>query len=364
MFKMYFTKARSHDDLPQKDFVKEGVITEMRKLGFENSFTQRSRFEFRRRPANSYNMITILPGKHRHTKDDRIVLIGAHWDSATKAPGVDDNGSGSTCLLEIGRLIAKNKCSFNHTVMLVWFDYEEQGKYGSEFFVNEYLFPLELEKYGSRFIGAYILDMILVRDKENNTQTIPTNLKVKLPEFNDEVEREKYRGDFLATWSRKTHDEPLEDAFRSAWIDLGFESRTFKAMRPELPQTRMPNSDERYEWKDFFRSDHASFWFPPLTSAAVRRSPNRTSAVNHGSLNAILLTDLGPWRKSYQKCYHSACDDEHLLTDGNLAFMQQVIDSLVLTLLRVGEGQCNQISPPMALSPPATNTAGACLSCS
>lgn len=61
--------------------------------------------------------------------------------------------------------------------MLVWFDYEEQGKYGSEFFVNDYLFPLELEKYGSRFIGAYIMDMILVRDKENNTQVIPLNLK-------------------------------------------------------------------------------------------------------------------------------------------------------------------------------------------
>lgn len=91
--------------------------------------------------------------------------------------GVDDNGSGSTCLLEIARLISANKCKFNHTVMLVWFDYEEQGKFGSEFFVNDYLFPLELDKYGSRFIGAYIMDMILVRDKENNTQTLPLNLK-------------------------------------------------------------------------------------------------------------------------------------------------------------------------------------------
>lgn len=61
--------------------------------------------------------------------------------------------------------------------MLVWFDYEEQGKYGSEFFVNDYLFPLELDKYGSKFIGAYIMDMILVRDKENNTQTLPLSLK-------------------------------------------------------------------------------------------------------------------------------------------------------------------------------------------
>lgn len=116
-------------------------------------------------------------------------------------------------------------------------------------------------------------------------------------------------------------------------------------MRPELPQTRMPNSEERYEWKDFFRSDHASFWFPPLTSTAVRRSPNRTSTAGHMSLNAILLTDLGPWRKSYQRCYHAACDDEHLLSDDNLAFMQQVTDSLVLTLLRVAQGECASAKP-------------------
>lgn len=117
-------------------------------------------------------------------------------------------------------------------------------------------------------------------------------------------------------------------------------------MRPDLPQLRLPNSYERYEWKDFFRSDHASFWFPPMTSTAVRRSPNRTSLIGHSSLNAILLTDLGPWRKSYSKCYHSVCDDEHLLTDDNIAFMQQVTDALVLTLLRVGQGECSSTSQP------------------
>lgn len=357
MFHKFFTKARSHDDLQQKEFVRDGIIMRLRELGFETSFLQKSRFEFRRRPAFSYNMISILPGKFRQTKKDRIILVGAHWDSATKAPGVDDNGSGSTCLLEIARLISDYKCSFNHTVMLVWFDYEEQGKYGSEFFVNDYLFPLEIEKYNSKFIGAYILDMILVKDKENNTQSLPLNLKTRLTDFSDELEREKFRGDFLATWSRKIHDEPLEDVFRTSWIDLGFESRTFKSMRPDLPQSRLPNAEERYEWKDFFRSDHASFWFPPLTSTAVRRSPNRTSTVGHTSLNAILLTDLGPWRKSYQKCYHSACDDDHLLTDSNLAFMQQVIDSLVLTLLRIGQGQCSNYNNQLTEAVAAASTA-------
>jgi len=159
-------------------------------------------------------------------------------------------------------------------------------------------------------------------------------------DFFEELEREKNRGDFLAAWARKTHDDYLERTFRSAWVDLGFESRTFKAMRPELPQARKPNRDERHVWKDFFRSDHASFWFPELISQAVNKSVNLRPDMNHPSLNAILLTDLGPWRRSYMRCYHLACDDEHLLTEDNLSFMQQVTDTLVLTLMRVGQAEC------------------------
>jgi hypothetical protein len=86
VFNKFFTKARSHDDQQQKEFVREGVIHRLRELGFEGSFLQKSRFEFRRLPAASYNIISIIPGKHRHTKNEKIVLVGAHWDTATKAP--------------------------------------------------------------------------------------------------------------------------------------------------------------------------------------------------------------------------------------------------------------------------------------
>ena len=86
MFHKFFTRPRSHDDQAQKELVRDGVILRLRELGFETSFLQKSRFEFRRRPATSYNIISILPGKSRQTKRDRIVLIGAHWDSYTKAP--------------------------------------------------------------------------------------------------------------------------------------------------------------------------------------------------------------------------------------------------------------------------------------
>jgi hypothetical protein len=86
MFNRFFLKARSHEDQQQKELVREGMIHRLRDLGFEHSFLQKSRFELKKMPALSYNIISILPGKHRQTKDEKIVLVGAHWDSATKAP--------------------------------------------------------------------------------------------------------------------------------------------------------------------------------------------------------------------------------------------------------------------------------------
>lgn len=86
VFHEFFTKPRSHDDQQYKATVRDGVVLRLKELGFETSFQQKSRLEVRRRTTFSYNMISILPGKHRKTKDERILLVGAHWDSATKAP--------------------------------------------------------------------------------------------------------------------------------------------------------------------------------------------------------------------------------------------------------------------------------------
>ena len=48
------------------------------------------------RPAPTYNVIAELPGKNT----DNVVMAGAHLDSVTEGPGINDNGSGSAALLE------------------------------------------------------------------------------------------------------------------------------------------------------------------------------------------------------------------------------------------------------------------------
>lgn len=51
------------------------------------------------------NIIGRLPGRYTGTRDDKMVLIGSHYDTVRTSPGVDDNGSGMTALLQVLKLI-------------------------------------------------------------------------------------------------------------------------------------------------------------------------------------------------------------------------------------------------------------------
>ena len=50
------------------------------------------------------NIIGQLPGRYTGSPEDKIVLIGSHYDSVDTTPGVDDNGSGMTALLQALKL--------------------------------------------------------------------------------------------------------------------------------------------------------------------------------------------------------------------------------------------------------------------
>ncbi|KAF8622131.1 hypothetical protein AX15_007262 [Amanita polypyramis BW_CC] len=68
---------------------------------------------------------------------DSIVILGAHYDSRgsfgfVRAPGGNDDGSGSISLLSIARTIARKGIKFRSNVQLCLFAGEEQGLLGSK----------------------------------------------------------------------------------------------------------------------------------------------------------------------------------------------------------------------------------------
>eukprot|EP01064_Diplonema_japonicum_P010038 TRINITY_DN17403_c0_g1_i1.p1 TRINITY_DN17403_c0_g1~~TRINITY_DN17403_c0_g1_i1.p1 ORF type:complete len:862 (+),score=216.49 TRINITY_DN17403_c0_g1_i1:51-2636(+) len=84
----------------------------------------------------SPNLIATLKGK---TNPEKVIVVGAHYDSRStnsnsktqRAPGGDDNASGTSALLELARVIFTRKLSFDYTIKLCSFSGEEQGLLGS-----------------------------------------------------------------------------------------------------------------------------------------------------------------------------------------------------------------------------------------
>ncbi|MEQ6901797.1 M28 family metallopeptidase [Nocardioides sp. YIM 152588] len=97
-----------------------------------------------------------------------VVMAGAHLDSVNEGPGINDNGSGSSALLEVAEQVAKaaNKGKLAHQVRFAWWGAEESGLVGSTHYVNaltdEEIADLEMylnfDMVGSPNYGLFIYD--------------------------------------------------------------------------------------------------------------------------------------------------------------------------------------------------------------
>jgi hypothetical protein len=97
------------------------------------------------------NIIGVLEGNDPTLKGEYIV-IGAHYDhlgfkinggDTIIYNGADDNASGVATLIELGRKLKENQSSLRRSVILVAFDAEEIGLFGSQHFVKEPFIPIE-----------------------------------------------------------------------------------------------------------------------------------------------------------------------------------------------------------------------------
>ena len=79
------------------------------------------------------NIEATIPGKDETS--DKIYVICAHYDSVPGSPGADDDGSGTTAVLAAANVMSNYE--FNHTIRFVAFSGEEQGLYGSYYYVEE-----------------------------------------------------------------------------------------------------------------------------------------------------------------------------------------------------------------------------------
>jgi Zn-dependent M28 family amino/carboxypeptidase len=67
---------------------------------------------------------------------DKVLVVGAHLDSVVAGPGINDNGSGTSTILEIAEEMAELDIKPRQKVRFAFWGAEESGLLGSEHYVN------------------------------------------------------------------------------------------------------------------------------------------------------------------------------------------------------------------------------------
>jgi Zn-dependent M28 family amino/carboxypeptidase len=208
-----------------------------------------------------YNVIAEKPGENL----DNVVMAGAHLDSVIEGPGINDNGSGSSALLELAQQM--RKVDNVNTLRFAWWAGEEQGLVGSEDYVTG-LPQLEKDR-----IAAYLnFDMIGspnfiygVYDADESSYDAPAGVPIP------------------------AGSTALEDLFEVffTWQDVPYEDSEFSG-----------------------RSDYQAFIADGIpasglfTGAEVPKSPAQEEIWE------------GVSGQSYDPCYHQACDSLDPVGDG------------------------------------------------
>ena len=113
-----------------------------------------------RTPSSTENVIA----ESKTGDPNNVVMAGAHLDSVPEGPGINDNGSGSSGLIEVAETLAKAKPK--NKLRFAWWGAEEAGLVGSTFYVNNLPLPdrakielyLNFDMIGSPNYGLFIYD--------------------------------------------------------------------------------------------------------------------------------------------------------------------------------------------------------------
>ncbi len=67
------------------------------------------------------------------------IVIGAHMDTLDgRMPGAGDDGSGSSSVMEVARILLSSKVALKRPVYIIWYAAEERGLVGSQYVVKDF----------------------------------------------------------------------------------------------------------------------------------------------------------------------------------------------------------------------------------
>ncbi len=163
--------VRSHRDLSRLKQTADYIAAQFSSFGYPVS---RQAFRFQ---GNDYE--NIIAGRPGSRAPEKVLVVGAHYDTVRTTPGADDNASGIAGLLGIARALANAKTPL--TVRFVSFALEESPAYRSRN-MGSYHYAQSLAEQKERVEGMICLEMIGYFSDRKGSQHYPLPLfKLKYP---------------------------------------------------------------------------------------------------------------------------------------------------------------------------------------
>lgn len=193
------------------------------------------------------NVEVVIPGWRN---PEKVVIVGAHYDTVKHCPGADDNASGIAGVIELARLLKNGM--LDYTVKLVAYANEEDSG-GPWEAMGSYHHALDCKARGENVVGMISLEMLGYYDSAEGSQKYPFPFNLFYPS----------RGDFIAF---------VGNTMSRALVRLCVAE--FRA-RARFPSEGVA-APERF--RDIARSDHWSYWqqgYPALmvTDTSNFRNP-------------------------------------------------------------------------------------------
>jgi Zn-dependent M28 family amino/carboxypeptidase len=153
---------RSYRDAERLEKAADYISGQFASLGY-----QVTKQPFLFRGKTYYNIITELTGK---SSPEKILVIGAHYDSVQTTPGADDNASGVAGVLALARMFAGKPLI--KTVRFVAFALEEMPTYRTSK-MGSYQYAQSLHEKGEQVEGMICLEMIGYFSDRDGSQHYP-----------------------------------------------------------------------------------------------------------------------------------------------------------------------------------------------
>ncbi len=243
---------------------------------------------------SNYTAKNVIGTSRGISESNKVVIVDAHYDSVSNAPGADDNGSGVVGMMEIARLLAPYPS--NKTLRYIGFDLEEAGLVGSARYVTNGI------PAGEAIDGVLNFEMIGYYSDLPNTQTLPAGFNLLFPNEYNEVVNNQFKGNFITN---------VGNTASASLVNLFNSSAATYVPDLKIVDLQVPGNGQLVP--DLTRSDHAPFW-------------------NYGA-KALMLTDGANFRNS---SYHESHDTLGKL---NFTFMSNVVKATLATAFQLAEVQ-------------------------